>query len=362
MFTATAGPSLPPEFAPLGACDQVFDLARRKTSERRLLAVLCGISLLGCLLFAVPLLACGIKPFGTNAPSRAVCFSVGGVFGIAGLALAWGAIYFARGGRPGAGSFHLFRDCLVVVRPGQEIRQIAWDRIGPEKEQDRLKPRHVYPVNGEAYLDFDFFDDHDALATEIARRTGQPRWCRLLTPALAGKLVAGRKPPAFLLHDPSDNGLYRVAAVAGHLLFMRVGDGCAAGTRGIPARPMPTQGGLAGAAAGWARMKQLERLQQALDVLEAADERRLFEIADSLDTSRLVAPEELVDLHFDKPSTWGNLTSGAAAVAVLKFTHAEWGAKKMFCESLTQLGDASRLLQEVLGRDFRSEILEVARA
>jgi hypothetical protein len=54
------------------------------------------------------------------------------------------------------------------------------------------------------------------------------------------------------------------------------------------------------------------------------------------------------------------LYTGVKIVAVLRFTLDEWGEKKLYLESVTQVGDAARILQDALGQDFRAEAMQVA--
>jgi hypothetical protein len=188
------------------------------------------------------------------------------------------------------------------------------DRAG---ESTKLSQSTPYFSGGKPDLDFNCCcADHEALATEIARKSAQARWTRLLTPTVVTGLDAGRTVPAFLVYDYSETSLYRVSPLAGYLFFVRVGQGCAAGTRGFAWQGVPGHGGLAGGFAGWRQIKQAERLQQTLDVLEAAGERRLFELAAGLKGSRILAAEKLVGLHFEKPSPWEMLSIGVSVVAL----------------------------------------------
>ena len=364
MSTAVATPSQPPELASLGEPEQVFDLSAGSISKDRMFcAITCVVGVVFCFALGVPLLVCGIKPFGKSAPPPEVCFSVGGVLAVLGMSLAWGAYYCVYGSRWSTGTYHLYRDCLVVVGPDHNTRKLAWDQIGPEKAPSSLNPRHTFPVDAEPDLDFNCWcADHEALASEIARKSAQARWTRILTPIVAAKLATGQPVPAFLVYDSSETSLYRVSPLAGYMFFVRVGEGCAAGTRGFAWQSLPGHGGPAGGVAGWRQIKQAERLQQTLDALEAADERGLFDLAAGLKGSRLLAVEELADVHFDKPSPWEKFSIGVSVVTVLKFTHPEWGDKKMHFESLPQLSEASRLLGELLNRDFSHEALTNAQA
>jgi hypothetical protein len=356
MSIAHDAASLPPELARLGPAEQVFDLSAGKISRNNLQIVAgCAVGALACFTIAIPLLVCGIKPFGQNAPPPAVCFAGAGILGALALALAYGAYQSGTASRRAAGAYYLFRDCLVVVTPGKEPRRIDWGQMGPEKGVSPWDPRHEYPVDGEADLAFDYSSaDHEELAAAITQESTRARWNRILPPAAVSGLIGGRPAPAFLVYDPADTGQYRVSPLAGYLLFVQVGDGCLSARMGTGA------GGLAGAAAGWQQMKQVERLQKALGMLEGADERRLFEIAAGFRGSRLIAPRELSGLHFAASTVWGKMSTGISAVAALTFKHAEWGEKTMYFESLDQLSSAAQLLQETLGRDFRHELARLS--
>ena len=358
MATATDAVALPPEVAARGEPKQVVNLADGKISGQRLFLVVGGFaSFLACLVIAIPLFVNGVKPFGRNAPPPGVSFIAAGVLATLGLLMAYAAYHYAFG-RFGGGSYHFFDDALVVVAHDNTARVIPWERVQPEKKSSSLNPRHAFPVEGEGDLTFDFLAvEHAVVAAAIARQATLVRWSGVIDLA---RLSTERPAPAFLVHDPSDTGLYRVSLLLGKLLFARVGDGSAQGTRGFPARPVHTQGGLAGGMAAWMQMKQIEKIQQELDKLEGLDERRLIDAAAGLAGTRLVEVGEMTHVRFTKPGTWDAMSTGVKIVAVLRFTHDEWGEKKLYLESLTQVGDAARILQDVLGQDFRAEAMQVA--
>jgi hypothetical protein len=359
MATATDAVSLPPEVAARGEPKLVVNLADGKISGLRLFLVAGGfVSFLACLVMAIPLFVNGIKPFGKNAPPPGVSFIAAGILATLGLLMAYAAYHYAFG-RFGGGSYHFFDDALVVLAHDNTARVIPWERVQPEKKSSSLNPRHAFPVEGEDDLTFDVLAvDHDVLAAAITRQATLVRWSGVIDLA---RLSTERPAPAFLVHDPSDTGLYRVSLLFGKLLFARVGNGCAQGTRGFPARAVHTQGGLAGGMAVWMQMKQIEKIQRELDKLEGLDERRLIDAAAGLTGSRLVEVSEMTHVRFTKPGVWDGLSTGVKIVAVLRFTHDEWGEKKLYLESLTQVGDAARILQDVLGQDFRAEAMQVAR-
>jgi hypothetical protein len=103
-------------------------------------------------------------------------------------------------------------------------------------------------------------------------------------------------------------------------------------------------------------MTAQRRLQAALDAEEGVDERRLFDHAIALPGSRLLTLDGLSEVHFVPASSW-ELSTGVRVVAALKFKHAEWGEKKMYFESRPQLGEAADVFRELLGRDFRDEVV-----
>jgi hypothetical protein len=356
MSIALDPASLPPEFDRLGPAEQVFDLSAGKISHHNLQMVLgCAAGAVACLTIALLLLVCGIRPFGQNAPSPAACFAGAGVLGALALALAYGAYHAGTANRRAAGAYYLFRDCLVVVSPGKEPRRIDWEKIGPKKRVSSWDPAHEYPVDGEDDLAFDYsFAEHEALAAAITQESTRARWSRLPPLPAPSELNGDRPAPAFLVYDPADAGLYRVSPLADYLLFVRVGDGC------LSARINPGGGGLAGAAAGWRQMQQVERLKVALGMLEGADERRLFEIAPGFLGSRLIASQELVGLEFAACTLWDKMSAAAHAVAKLTFKHAEWGEKKMYFESRDQLRNAADLLEKSLGREFFRELARLS--
>ncbi|HEY1380486.1 MAG TPA: hypothetical protein VGF55_27040, partial [Gemmataceae bacterium] len=310
---------------------------------------------------AAMLLVCGVRPFGKNAPPPEVCFGVGGGLAVFGFGLLYAGYHFAVRGRQRGRSYHLFRDGLAVAGPAGDVRQIAWGQIGPEKWTGRRKTGHAFPVEAEDDLAFDAAcADHAALAAAIAERAARARWARLTPAAWGARPTIGAPAPAFLVHDPAENGLYRVSPLAGHLLFVRVGDGSAAGTRGVPGRAVAVHGGgLAGAAAGWMQMKQIERLQQALDALDGADEPRLLELAYGLKGSRLIAPAELSAVRFARPTVWEKMSKGMGMVAVLRFTHAAWGEKALYFEAPQHLADAARMIGALLKWDVTGQLADV---
>jgi hypothetical protein len=362
MSTAADGPRLPPEVARLGTPEQVFDLSAGPLSMKRLCsAVLSGICALPSFGLAFGMLLWGIAPQGEGAAPPVVYFIGAAIFGGGGLWLVYSAYLYAWGGRRASGSYYLFRDLLAVVGPDWSIRQIAWEQIGPEKALPPSDERRVFPVDGEADLAFNrACADHEALATAIVQRVVPARWKRIATQAGVSRLPGGRRVPAFLVHDPADTTLYRVSALAGRLLFIPAGYGCAAGTRGFAAPSRPVQGGLVGGLVSVMQTGQVDRLQQALDILEAADERRLFELAYDFKGSRLIAPDELSELHVAQPTSWEKMSTGVSIVAVLKFKHADWGEKKLYFESRQQLDEATLLLKELQSRGSGGDLARVA--
>jgi hypothetical protein len=357
MSIALDPASLPPEFARLGPAEQVFDLSAGTISRNNLQIVAgCAAGAVACFTIAIPLLLCGIEPFGQNPPSPTACFTGAGTLGALALALVYAAYQAGTANRRATGAYYLFRDCLVVVSPGQEPRQINWEQIGPQKGVSVWDPCHVYPVDGGADLTFDYSSaDHEPLAAAITRESTRARWDRLPASPVPSDLSGDRPAPAFLVYNLADIGQYRVSPLGGYLLFVRVGDGC------LSARinPAAGMGGLAGAAAGWRQMQQVERLKTALGMLEGLDERRLFEIAPGFLGSRLIPPQELFGLQFAPCTVWDKMKV-AHAVAKFTFNHAEWGERAMYFESLDQLKSAADLLGELLGRNFRRELARLS--
>jgi hypothetical protein len=246
--TPVAPPQLPPELAQLGKPDEAFDLAASKHSSHTFVVIgVCLVFMVVSFVLAFPLLACGIKPFviGKSPPRPAICFGFGGLCLVLGLGLAYGAYYFAYLSRAGIESYHLFPQMLVIMTPAGP-RQIDWERIGPEKKPSTINPQHFFPVDDGDDICFDqAAAEHDALKMAITHRSTRARWTRLLPPVPG---LSEQVSPAFLAHDPSDGGLYRVSRLSGRLLFARLGNGCATGTRGFA--PLPTlavQGGMTGA-------------------------------------------------------------------------------------------------------------------
>jgi hypothetical protein len=353
LAQATSSLSMPPEVGDWGPPERTIDLSAGKMSGQQRFAIAsCVLSVPLCLIMATPLLICAVKPFGKGAPPPAVCWGVGGAFAALSLLSAYGVYYYSVLNRRFAGTFHLCRKGLVLARPGRDARRIAWEQIREEKPPGSMNPRHVFPVKGEAAIAFDYScADHEALAAAITRKTTELRWIGLFGRKGLAALSTYRVPPVFLVHDPDDALLFRVSPIAGKLLFVCVGGGYAAGTRGFKGRRIHAQGGLAGGVAGWTEMKRVERVQQTLDALEGADERRLFEVSSGLRGSRLVLPDELTDVHISKIGWFRGLGSGVSLVGMLRFKHAEWGTKGMYFESLEQLGNAARILQDFLGGD-----------
>jgi hypothetical protein len=196
--------------------------------------------------------------------------------------------------------------------------------------------------------------EHGALETAIAHRSTKARWTRLL-PSAAG--LSDQVSPAFLAHDPSD-GLYRVSRLGGRLLFARLGNGCATGTRGFA--PLPTiaaQGGVAGSFAVWGQAKQVERTQAVLDRFEGVGDRELFELAAALPGGRIVAAEDLSSVELGPPSTRQNWSTGAQIALVLRFRHPEWGEKTMYLESRPQAALAAEVLQAALPAGVAGDVL-----
>src|SRR5205814_8414795 len=135
--------------------DEVFDLAASQHPGRTQVAVgACLVFLVVSFVIAVPMLACGIKPFGKTPPPPAIAFGFGGLCLVLGLGLAYGAYYFAYESRAGTESYHLFPRVLVILTP-DGARQVEWERIGPEKKASAINPQHVFPVDGGDDIRFD---------------------------------------------------------------------------------------------------------------------------------------------------------------------------------------------------------------
>src|SRR5262245_46120054 len=118
--TSADRPQLPPELAQLGKPDEVFDLGVSKHSSQTKVAIgVCLIFMVICFVIAVPMLACGIKPFaiGKSPPPPAIAFGFGGLCLVLGLGLAYGAYYFAYENQARTESYHLFPHVLVVLTP-----------------------------------------------------------------------------------------------------------------------------------------------------------------------------------------------------------------------------------------------------
>jgi hypothetical protein len=358
--TSAARPQLPSELAQLGKPDEVFDLAASKhSSHTKVVVGACLVFMVISFAIAVPMLACGIKPFGKTPPPPAIAFSFGGLCLVLGLGLAYGAYYFAYERRPGTESYHLFPRVLVIRTPAG-ARPIEWERIGPEKKPSAMNPQHVFPVDGDDDIRFDqLAAGHGALETAIAHRSTKARWTRLLplAPALSDQVS-----PAFLAHDPSDGGLYRVSRLGGRLLFARLGTGCATGTRGFAPLPtLPVQGGLVGGLAAWSHAKQVERTQDVLDRFAGVGDRELFDLAAALPGGRLVAAEDLSSVELSPPSTRQKWSTGVQIALVLRFRHPEWGEKTMYLESRPQAALAAEVLQVALPAGVAGDVLAAAR-
>jgi len=142
------------------------------------------------------------------------------------------------------------------------------------------------------------------------------------------------------------------------LLFARLGEGCATGTRGFaPATPPVNHGGLAGGYVAWKHAQQLEKMQAVIDRFDGIDDRQLFDLAAALPGSRLVAVEDVSAPELAAPTTWEKLSTGVHLVASLKFRDAEWGDKKFYLESRGQVGQAAEILQGTLHADLRGAAL-----
>lgn len=347
--TPIARPQVPPELAQLGKPDEVFDLAASKHSSHTPVVIgVCLVFMVVSFVIAFPLLACGIRPFaiGKSPPPPAICFGFGGLCLVLGLGLAYGAYYFAYESQAGTESYHLFPQVLVVLTPAG-ARQIEWERIGPEKKPSGINPQHIFPVDGGDDICFgQAAAEHNALKMAIVLRSTKARWTRLLPPAPG---LSEQVSPAFLAFDPSDGGLYRVSRLSGRLLFARLGNGCATGTRGfapLPAHAM--QGGLTGAYVVWSQAQQVERMQAVLDRFEGVGDRELFDLAAALPGGRLLAVEELSSVELSPPSTWQKMSTGVQITLVLQFRHLEWGDKTMYLESRPQAAQAAEVLQAAL--------------
>jgi hypothetical protein len=358
--TSTACPQLPPELAQLGKPDEVFDLAASKhSSHTKLVIGACLVFMVISFVIAVPMLACGIKPFGKTPPPPAIAFGFGGLSLALGLGLAYGAYYLAYESRAGAESYHLFPQVLVVLTPAG-ARQIEWERIGPEKKPSAINPQHVFSVDDGDDIRFDqMAADHEALEMAITHRSTKARWTRLLSPAPG---LSDQASPAFLAHDPSDRGLYRVSRLSGRLLFARLGDGCAMGTRGFaPLPPAGAPGGVAGGYVAWAQAQHVERMQAVLDRFEGIGDRELFDLAAALPGGRLVSVEELSSVELSPPSTWQKMSTGVKIALVLQFRHLEWGEKTMYLESRPQAALAAEVLQTALPAGVAGDVLAAVR-
>jgi hypothetical protein len=355
--TCADRPQLPPELAQLGKPDEVFDLAASKHSSQTMVAIV--VSLVFMVLsfgIAIPMLACGIKPFpiGQGPPPPAMCFGFGGLCLFLGVALAYGAYYFAYLSRAKIESYHLFPQMLVVLTAAG-ARQIEWERIGPEKKRSATGP-HVFPVDNGDDIRFDLMAaEHDALEFAITHRSTKARWTRLLAGAPE---LSDRVSPAFLACDPSDGGLYRVSRLSGRLLFARLGEGCATGTRGFA--PLPSvaiSGGLTGAYVEWSQAQHVARTQAVLDRFEGVGDRELFDLASALPGGRIVNVEDISAITLSPPGRWKKMNAIIQITLVLQFRHLEWGEKTMYLESGPQAALAAEVLQIALPAGVAGDVL-----
>jgi hypothetical protein len=359
--TCSDRPQLPPELAQLGKPDEVFDLAASKHSSQMKVAIVMSLVFMVVSFgIALPMLACGIKPFpiGKSPPPPAICFGFGGLCLFLGIGLAYGAYYFAYKYQAKIESYHLFPQVLVVLTPAG-TRQIEWERIGPEKKRSAINPQHVFPVDDGDDIRFDqAAAEHDALEFAITHRSTKARWTGLLA---GGPELSDQVSPAFLAYDPSDRGLYRVSRLSGRLLFARLGDGCAMGTRGfapLPAAPMP--GGVTGAYVEWSQAQHVERTQAVLDRFEGVGDRELFDLASALPGGRVVKVEEISAAKLSPPGRWKKMNSNIQITLVLQFRHLEWGEKTMYLESGAQAALAAEVLQIALPAGVAGDVLAAA--
>jgi hypothetical protein len=359
---ASAARQLPPEIANLGAPDEVFDLASSKhSSQTKVLIVVCLVFMVICFGIAFPMLAAGIKPFGANPPPPAIAFGFGGLCLVLGMGLAYGAYYFAYKSRAGAEAYYLFPETLAVHSPAG-TRLIEWRRIGPEKPASSFNPQHVFPVDGDADIRFDHAAaEHDALEMAITHRSTKARWTLLLTAEVAAALSDSQSGPWFLAHDPADRGLYRVSILGGRLLFARLCDGCATGTRGFAPLAAPAfQGGLTGAYVAWSQAQQIEKTQALIDRFDGVDDRQLFDMAAALPGGRILSVDEISSPHVSPPTTWEKWGTAVHIAAVLRFRQAGAGDKKLYLESSQQVDQATEVLREACHVDLRAEALAVS--
>lgn len=365
--TSTDRPQIPPELAQLGKPDEVFDLgASKHSSQMKVAIVLSLVFMVVSFVIAFPMLACGIKPFpiGQGPPPPAIAFGFGGVSLVLGIALGYGAYYFAYKYQPKIESYHLFPQVLVVLTAAG-ARQIEWERIGPEKKPSAFNPQHVFPVDDGDDIRFgQAAAEHDALEFAITHRSTKARWTRLLAGAPE---LSDQVSPAFLACDTSDGGLYRVSRLSGRLLFARLCQGCATGTRGFA--PLPTlakqglamAGGLAGAYVEYSQAKQVERTQNILDRFEGVGDRELFDLASALPGGRIVKVEEISAVKLSPPGRWKKWNSNIQITLVLEFRHPEWGEKTMYLESGSQAALAAEVLQTALPTGVAGAVLAAVR-
>lgn len=128
------------------------------------------------------------------------------------------------------------------------------------------------------------------------------------------------RPPSW----SQDRCLYRVYVTGTDLLFIALGTGGHAQAAGCAAMGGAV-GGLVGAAVVWHKQKQMERRGQLLD---AADEPALRQLAEEEKNSFRAAVADLHDVRIDPPpSVWSRLFRGSApCVGQLRLAHAQRGA------------------------------------
>lgn len=373
--SASPSAALPPDVAAIGTPSEIFDLAASKHSGNTYLTIaICLIFTVICFVTAVPMIVCGIQPFVRTPPPPVVCFGIGGFCLALGVGFAYGAYYFAFQSRARREAYYVFPYALVVANENG-LRPIAWHQIGPVKPASTIDLEHVFPVEGEEDIRFDHASAlHEALEMAITHRSTKARWKRQLSSEVRAAFSRTHSPPAFLAHDPSDGGLFRVSHLGDHLLFARLGDGAATGTRGFaptsapadaPADAPPVKGGLASGLAAWTQSEKLAELQAVLDRFDGIDECRLFDLAAVLPGSRLLHPDDISSAEIAPPTTWEKMSTRAHVTAVLKFAHREWGDKKMYLESPAEVARATEVLAEVLrapaSGDAPREELETSR-
>ena len=121
------------------------------------------------------------------------------------------------------------------------------------------------------------------------------------------------------------------------------------------------QGGLKGGLAAWTQSEKLAELQAVLDRFDGIDECRLFDLAAVLPGGRLLHPEDISSAEIAPPTPWEKVSTRVHLTPVTKFTHREWGDKKMYLESPADVARATEVLAELLRTPTPREELETSR-